>query len=56
MGTLTVNISSAGIADEKEFDQTMIKGLNIRFRPTEDMKKNLKTASYLKWNGNRTAA
>jgi predicted histone-like DNA-binding protein len=56
MGTLTVNISSAGIADEKEFDQTLIKGLNILFRPTPDMKKNLKTASYIKWNGNGTVA
>ena len=56
MGSFTVNISSAGIADEKEFDRTMIKGLNIRFRPTQDMKKNLTTVSYIKWNGNRTAA
>ena len=54
MGTFTVNISSAGIPDEKEFDQTMIKGLNILFRPTPDMKKNLLTASYVKWNGNGT--
>ena len=54
MGTFTVNISSAGIPDEKEFDQTMIKGLNILFRPTPGMKKNLRTASYVKWNGNGT--
>jgi predicted histone-like DNA-binding protein len=54
MGTLTVNISSAGIADEKEFDQKLIRGINILFRPTPDMKKSLKTASYIKWNGNET--
>jgi predicted histone-like DNA-binding protein len=54
MGSLTVNIRSAGVADEKEFDQTLIKGLNILFRPTPDMKKSLKTASYTKWNGNGT--
>lgn len=56
MGTFTVNISSAGIPDEKDFDQTMIKGLNIRFRPTPDMKKRLRTAAYVKWNGNGTVA
>lgn len=56
MGSFTVNISSAGIADETEFEQTLIKGLNILFRPTPDMKKRLKTASYVKWNGNGTTA
>jgi predicted histone-like DNA-binding protein len=55
MGSLTVNIRSAGVADENEFDQTLIKGLNILFRPTPDMKKSLKTASYTKWNANGTA-
>ena len=54
MGSFTVNISSAGSADEKEFDQTLIRGLNILFRPTPDMKKSLKTASYTKWDGNGT--
>ena len=54
MGTFTVNISSAGIPDEKDFDQTLIKGLNILFRATPDMKKSLKTAAYVKWNGNGT--
>jgi predicted histone-like DNA-binding protein len=54
MGSFTVNISSAGSADEKEFDQALIRGLNILFRPTPDMKKSLKTASYTKWDGNGT--
>ena len=54
MGSFTVNIRSAGVADENEFDQTLIRGLNILFRPTPDMKNSLKTASYIKWNGNGT--
>ena len=56
MGTLTVNISSAGTADEKDFLLPMIKGLNILFRPNPDMKNRLKTTSFIKWNGNGTVA
>ncbi len=37
MGSLTVNISSAGTADEKDFLLAMIKGLNKLFRPTPDI-------------------
>lgn len=55
MGTFTVNISSSGSADEKDFLLAMIRGLNILFRPTKDMKNLLKTASYTKWDVNGTA-
>lgn len=54
MGTLTVNISSSGAVDEKDFLLALINGLNIRYRPTPDMKLQMKTATYVKWNGNET--
>ena len=52
MGTLTVNISSSGAVDEKDFILALINGLNIRYRPTPDMKILLKTATFIKWNDN----
>jgi hypothetical protein len=54
MGTLTVNISSSGAVDEKDFLLALINGLNIIYRPTPDMKIKMKTATYTKWNGTET--
>jgi predicted histone-like DNA-binding protein len=48
LGTLTVNLSSEGSTAEDEFETSMIKGLKIRFRPSSDIKRSLKTATYSK--------
>lgn len=50
LGTLTVNFSSEGSLAEDEFEVGMIKGLRILFRPSADIKKSLKLASFSKNN------
>ena len=46
MGTLFPQYHSAGTADEKEFNASLIKQVNIRFRATRELKNQLHSATF----------
>ena len=48
LGALYTTFRSAGTADAKEFTASLIKRVNIRFRPTEDFKHDIQLANFEK--------
>ena len=55
LGSFTVNLSSNGSTTAEDYNESFIRGLKIHFRPSADLKKNLKMAEYTKLNNDNAA-
>jgi predicted histone-like DNA-binding protein len=52
LGTFRVTISSEGVDDPDDFNASLIKGLNLKFRPGAEFRDQLERVKFTKVNGN----